>query len=141
MLENYYKYKYLYKKYVVLLKIGVFYEAIDEDAVLLNKLFKYKIRIVNMHINVGFPINCLAQVKNKLECNNINYIVVERSNKKDYKITIEKSFIGNKYDNYKSDINKIMFNVSRIEKLYNFLIEMVCKDKIDITLSRIEKIL
>ena len=47
MIEKYYKYKYDYKDYVLFIKNGIFYDCLDNDALIINKLFNYKIKIFN----------------------------------------------------------------------------------------------
>lgn len=44
MLEMYYKYRLEYKNCILFFKIGNFYEVFDNDALILNKLFGYKIK-------------------------------------------------------------------------------------------------
>ena len=44
MIENYIDLKLTYKNYLIILKTGVFYISINEDAFILNKLFNYKIK-------------------------------------------------------------------------------------------------
>ena len=43
MLENYYKNKVLYKDYIIIMKYGNFYETIDNDALIMNSIFNYKL--------------------------------------------------------------------------------------------------
>ena len=58
--HEYYKIKY--KEYIILMKSGNYYVALQQDAIVLNDIFKYKLNISNNIIKVGFPINTLNKV-------------------------------------------------------------------------------
>ena len=62
-----------YKEYVILFKSGNFYISFDEDSVILNKVFNYKIVEMKNNIKVGFPLNNIDMVIDKLKELNINY--------------------------------------------------------------------
>ena len=57
IIDKYNLYKNKYPKYMVLMKIGIFYECYGEDVYVLNNLFSYKIKDINGIKRVGFPIN------------------------------------------------------------------------------------
>lgn len=116
MLEEYYKYKTNYSEYIIIIKSGNFYEAIDKDALIVNKLFKYKITKLSDTIKCGFPITCIEKVIKVLNEHNINYIVVEKND-----ITINKSFEENSYNEFEFDINNIKYNFFRINKISKYL--------------------
>ena len=90
MIENYIDLKLTYKNYLIILKTGVFYISINEDAFILNKLFNYKIKEFNNYKRVGFPINSLNKILKRLDKLNINYIVYD-----DNKIISKVSFTNN----------------------------------------------
>ena len=75
MLDKYYKYKFDYKEYIILIKSGIFYECIGKDALIINKIFNYKIKKINNTFKCGFPINNIKYVISILKQNNINYII------------------------------------------------------------------
>ena len=56
MLEKYYKYKVQYNDYIIFLKFGNFYEVFDNDCLILNKKFNYKIKRMKNNIKVGMSI-------------------------------------------------------------------------------------
>ena len=62
MKNRYEYYKIKYKEYIILIKSGNFYVALQQDAIVLNNIFKYKLNISNNIIKVGFPINTLNKV-------------------------------------------------------------------------------
>ena len=109
MLEKYYKYKVLYKEYIIIMKYGNFYETIDNDALIMSSIFNYKINKLSNTFKVGFPINTLDNVINKLNDLNINYVVLDG---------IKKEFKNNNYNNYIFDKDIINYNLIVI-KFYN----------------------
>ena len=52
----------------------------------MGSLFNYKIREIGNSYNIGFPINNIGFVCNKLEDSKINYIILEKENNYDMKI-------------------------------------------------------
>lgn len=81
--------------YVLLREIGKFVSVFDEDSIIISYLMGYKI----VNSKVGFPSNVLVKVINKLEDNNINYLIKYKDNKGD-----KKDF--NKNNNYKKILEK-----------------------------------
>ena len=81
--------------YVLLREIGKFVSVFDEDSIIISYLMGYKI----VNSKVGFPSNVLVKVINKLEDNNINYLIKYKDNKVD-----KKDF--NKNNNYKKILEK-----------------------------------
>lgn len=81
--------------YVLLREIGKFVSVFDEDSIIVSYLMGYKI----VNSKVGFPSNVLVKVINKLEDNNINYLIKYKNNKED-----KKDF--NKNNNYKKILEK-----------------------------------
>ena len=59
MLEKYYKYKLDYRDYLILIKCGIFYECIDNDAFIINELTGYKLKRLSNTFKAGFPINTI----------------------------------------------------------------------------------
>ena len=81
--------------YVLLREIGKFVSVFDEDSIIISYLMGYKM----VNSKVGFPSNVLVKVINKLEDNNINYLIKYKDNKED-----KKDF--NKNNNYKKILEK-----------------------------------
>lgn len=131
MLETYYKYKLEYKNYLILIKVGNFYELIDNDALIISKLFNYKLKRLSNTFKVGFPINNLNNVIDKLNEENINYIVIDSNIKKEFK--------NNKY--YNSDTKIVYYNMIRIDKINNYLANNLLDEKINEKINEIENIL
>ena len=77
-------------KYITLNKTGKFYNAYGDDAKILHYLFNYKV----INNRIGFPIDSINKVKDKLNELNISYLI--NSDEK-----IEKDYEKfNKYDEY-----------------------------------------
>ena len=131
MLEKYYKYKVLYKDYIIIMKYGNFYETIDNDALIINSIFNYKINKLSNTFKVGFPINTLDNIINKLNDLNINYIVLGG---------IKKEFKNNTYNNYKFDKDLINYNLIIINEINNYLTNNILNN-ITNKLERISEII
>ena len=54
MIERYYKYKIKYDNYIVMIKVGNFYEVIGKDSFIMNCLFNYKIKRISDSIKCVF---------------------------------------------------------------------------------------
>ncbi|MGM9850505.1 MAG: hypothetical protein ACI31V_06380 [Bacilli bacterium] len=131
MLEKYYKYKVLYKEYIIIMKYGNFYETIDNDALIMSSIFNYKINKLSNTFKVGFSINTLDNVINKLNDLNINYIVLDG---------IKKEFKNNNYNNYIFDKDIINYNLTVINEINNYLINNILNN-ISNKLERISEII
>ena len=135
MIENYIDLKLTYKNYLIILKTGVFYISINEDAFILNKLFSYKIKEFNNYKRIGFPINGLNKVLKRLERLNINYIVY------DNKIITKVNFTNNSYNKYRIDINTYNNYLRRIKNINSILVDRINSNNLKDILGKIENIL
>ena len=76
VIDVYNENKVKYSKYVILIKVGIFYETYHEDAYILNNLLGYKISDVNGNKRLGFPVNNSNKVVNvNIKAN--NYVKVK----------------------------------------------------------------
>ena len=132
MLEKYYKYKINYKDYIVIIKCGSFYETLGNDALIINKLFGYKVKKLSNTFKAGFPCSNIDKITNMLDNKKINYIVVDENSSR--KRTIK----NNKYIEYIFDLNKLELNSIRIDRIYTYLKDMVLSDDISSLLDKIE---
>lgn len=94
MLKTYNEIKESYPKSVILIKSGSFFECLNDDAIVMNNIFGYKIKKLHKYIRVGFPISSLNKITSKLREKEINYIIII-----DGVLTKEK-FNHNKYNDY-----------------------------------------
>ena len=95
MLEKYYMYRVKYMNYIIIIKYGNFYETFDKDALIINKLFDYKINKLKNTFKVGFPISSINNIISKLDNCSINYVVIDNEN-----IVNNKVFGNNHYSDY-----------------------------------------
>lgn len=124
-----------YHDYVIFIKSGIFYECIANDALIINILFNYKVKIFGNTVKVGFPIKNIDCVKEKMKKYDINYIIVE-----DDKIRDVYEIDGNNYAKYKVDMDSVLYAFLRVEKLIKYLSDNVMdRDLID-KLEEIEEI-
>lgn len=121
-----------YKEYVILFKSGSFYISFDEDSLILNKVFNYKILELKNNIKAGFPLNSLDTVISKLEELNISYIIIEDKNIKE-KYQSE----TNNFSKYTSSVFKIISINNRIDKIVDKL-KSIDNNKIKNILDEIE---
>ena len=135
MINNYIDLKITYKNYLIILKTGVFYICINDDAFILNKLFSYKIKEFNNYKRIGFPINSLNKVLKRLEKLNINYIVY------DNKIITKVNFTNNSYNKYRIDINTYNSYLRRIKNINYILVDRINSNNLKDILGKIENIL
>ncbi len=134
MLEVYYKYRCKYQVYIIFIKSGSFYEVFDKDSMILNNIFYYKVKRFKDNIKTGFPINKLEHIIKLM--GNINYIVIDNDN-----IIDKKAFSDNKYDSYTFDINTIVVNSIKIDKLTKVLNDKLLDKNISNIIKSIEEII
>lgn len=122
-----------YKEYIILFKSGIFYVSFDEDAIILNKIFNFKINELKNNIKVGFPINSLEKYIKNLGHLNINYLII--SNKE---IVSKISFDENNYNKYEQSVfntisinNKLRNICEFIKSISDIEIKRKIIDKID----------
>ena len=77
------------KDKVVMVKYGNFYRCFYDDAIIMSYLLKYKITVRR---SVGFPINTLDKVLEKLKDYKVSCVIVYGINN-----VISYNFIDNKY--------------------------------------------
>ena len=122
-----------YKEYIILFKSGNFYVSFDEDAIILNKIFNFKINELKNNIKVGFPINSLEKYIKNLGHLNINFLII--SNKE---IVSKISFDENNYNKYEQSVfntisinNKLRNICEFIKSISDIEIKREIIDKID----------
>ena len=127
--------KELFPEYVLLLKIGTFYECYNDDANIISYLFGYKIKTLSSGDKVcGYPLVSYNKVISNLESRNINYISIDKAHNYEEmdKMNYKKK---NKYIDISSKANSYIDKLNRIERLKNHLL------KDDSKLEEVEKLL
>lgn len=114
--------KDLFSNYVVLIKIGNFYEVYNNDAIIISYLFNYKIKTLSSNdITCGFPLVSISKVKYILDKKYINYIIIDKAHNYE---EIEKNDFKkkNKYNDLYNDANTFIDKINRINKIKNYLL-------------------
>lgn len=117
------KYLLLKKEYtnnIILIKSGTFYITFSNDALILNNLFSYEIK----NDKLGFPINTIDKIINKLNDESINYTIYN-----DEKDIIVKEFNNNKYFEFYKISKDDEYNKSKIEILIRRIEFLIDYDK------------
>lgn len=119
--------KELLPEYVVLVKIGTFYEVYNNDSYIISYLFNYKIKtLIEGDKNCGFPTGALNKVLSILENKSINYIVVDK--KHNYEEETKMNFKRkNKYNELLTKSKKYIDRITRINKIRNYLLNNYSK--------------
>lgn len=132
--ELYNKYKFDYKDYILLIKGGNFYICLNNDAIVMNNIFNYKIKESTNFIKVGFPINSELKVKNYLDTIKVNYVVIDKE------IIDKRKFQNNKYNEYNSKYNYRAY-LNRIKRINDILKSNLNNNNISSILDEIEEVL
>lgn len=136
MLELFRILKIEYPLYLILFKSGSFYVSFDEDAVILNKLFNYKLNEMKNNIKAGFPLSNIEKIRKYLEDKKINYLIIE-----DKKIVYKDVNKKNKFKSYVSNVYNIISIKNRINNISKILNERSNDNDIEKILDKIEGII
>lgn len=74
-MKDYYNLKNEYKNSIILIKIGLFYNAYNEDAIIMHNLTKYKLYNNNGIMCTSFTDKSIDLVLSRLRSMNVSYIV------------------------------------------------------------------
>lgn len=134
MYDKYSNLKKDYKKFLIFVKSGMFYYTYDEDSLIMNYIFDYKI----INGKVGFPVkNMEYKIKRKLETFGISYVVLDGNEVSSFALDGDGyvRYLGEAYDKYEKDkcFERIIGYVNRYLsksndnyfKLESMLIDMV----------------
>lgn len=96
-MKDYYNLKNKYKNSVILIKVGLFYNTYNEDAIIIHNLTKYKLYNNNGIMCTSFTDKSIDLILSRLRSLNVGYVV--KTNKE---VT---RYVG-KIDSYKELLNK-----------------------------------
>lgn len=114
--------KDIHKEYVILVRVGNFYNCYGRDAYIISYLLGYKINILSNNIyNSAFPKSAYNKVLLVLEQNNINYIVLDKRNNYDVEEKDDNRNLNN-YNEFYEKARKEIAKKMRIEKIYQYLL-------------------
>ena len=143
MLKDYIKLKEVYPKSFIMIKSGSFYECLNDDAIVMNNLFGYKITKLRKYNRVGFPLPTLVKVTGKLTKKEVNYVIVS------YGEIRNEKFNHNKYNDYVTIIDDndydILINyelaLKKIKLINKELNDNIDNPKIIDILNEIERVI
>lgn len=135
MKEKYEMYKRQYNNYIILFKQGNFYLSMNDDALILNNLFNYKVNVISDFIKVGFPLKTIDKVIPLLEEKNVNFIIVDKE------IVEKKKYSNNNYFNFLNKDSNYEFIINRINKIDQTLKDNLLNKNIENVLNDIERII
>lgn len=129
--------KNIHPDYMIMYKVGSFYNCYGKDAYIASYLFEYKIRLIENNITViGFPKNAISKVIAKIEREKINYILIDTKN--NYDIDLKEEFGNlNKYNDVVCKAKEVVNIRIRIEKIEKELLKKENYNKI----KKIEEII
>ena len=129
--------KEVHKEYIVLIKVGNFYNCYGRDSYIVSYLLNYKINLLENDIYFcSFPKSAYNKVIFKLEENKINYIILDRRN--NYEVDEKYNCKNlNKYNEIYLIAKKQIVIKMRIEKINNYL--LACND--ERTIFEVEKLI
>lgn len=136
MLDLFRQLKLEYKDYLILFKSGSFYISFDEDALILNKLFDYKLNELKNNLKVGFPLFSFDKVITVVSDNKINYLVIE-----DRKIVDKEKYKYNNFNKYTSSVFNLVSINSRINSISKKIRSIDDLDKINYILDKVEELI
>lgn len=125
--DEYISRKSNYLCYLVFMKVGNFYQTFDDDAVIMNYLFGYKIK----DNRVGFPISSFNKIINKLDKSNINYFIDD----------IEKRFDNNNYSSLLEKSNDILELKIDFDNIYSYLYSNIERKYIRRVVNKIKDVI
>lgn len=129
--------KNIHPDYMIMYKVGSFYNCYGKDAYIASYLFEYKIRLIENNITViGFSKNAISKVIAKIEREKINYILIDTKN--NYDIDLKEEFGNlNKYNDVVCKAKEVVNIRIRIEKIEKELLKKENYNKI----KKIEEII
>lgn len=130
--------KEIHKLDIVFVKIGNFYHVYGKDSYIISYLFEYKLKKVENVSMCGFPMSSMNKIIAKLEESKINYLIVDRKN--NYEVD-EKSDNGNlnNYAKYFEKAKKYVNYKTRIDNIYDFLIEKIDEENFKNIIMQMEE--
>lgn len=133
--ENYKILKGEYPESIILIKSGNFYFAINDDAIIMNLLFDYKIKQLPIYMRIGFPVTALNKITRVLTEKEINYIIFNNDDINPVK------FNHNNYNNYIDKILDYELAQTKIQYIMHELNKHKLNHKIIDVLTEMERAL
>ncbi|MDD3187421.1 MAG: hypothetical protein PHD02_02990 [Bacilli bacterium] len=139
-IDIYFEIKKKYADYIIMYKMGNFYNVFGDDSHIIGALLGYKINSNNNVLKVGFPLISQEKVLKVLNKEKINYIILEKEDGI-INIKIKKRYITNSYNYFSRDTQSFCEIKNRIEKINSKLNSKINEKNIDNILKQIENII
>ena len=130
--EKYFELKDKKKKFIIIMKNGIFYNVLGKDCYILKNIFNYKVGVFGNTVKVGFPIGSLNKVLDTLDKLKISYLVYENDvslityyNSENYDLFLKNNLsINDRIKFICEKLNEIKYN----EEIFNVLesVEKIC---------------
>lgn len=120
-----------YSKYVIMIRVGIFFEVYDDDAYIVHNIMNYKVKNMKGYKRLGFPVNSYNMVINGLDKAKINYMIIDKD-------IVKKKFNKNNYNKY------LYYNHTledRIDNIYKELLKRSNESSFKYLLDKIEDLL
>lgn len=138
--DIYFDYKNRYENYIIIYKVGNFYNVLGKDTVILHEIMHYQIKEHTGIPKIGFPIISLEKVLRALTKAKMNYLVLEKE-EGIVKIKIKKRFKDNAYEDYSKQSESLYEKKEQIKKVENLLLEKIEDADFSLYIKRIEELL
>jgi hypothetical protein len=109
-------------KKIVLVQSGNFFQTFDEDAIILELIFGYKITFSNQ-MKIGFPISNITKVKLILDKEQIDYCVLPNNE--------DKNFGNDNYLKFKQKTLERYQYIKRYQEITEKLLFFISKDNFE----------
>ena len=116
MIDLFRQLKLDYQDFLLIIKSGNFYVLFDEDAIIMNKLFGFKINDLKNNIKVGFPVNSIDKYINMLKELEINYLIIENM-----EIVDESINDNNSFNDYKESVFEYISINNKIDNIVEYV--------------------
>lgn len=133
-------YKSKYSDYLVLYRIGNFYNVIGMDIYIMKYIFDYKITINNGIEKIGFPISNLNKVMDELNKSKINYLTIDKEDGM-AKVNYKKRFKDNNYNKYCINSKSYCDRKAKINKIVELLNKKLDDSNFDLVCESLEEVL
>ncbi len=133
-------YKSKYSDYLVLYRIGNFYNVIGMDIYMMKYIFDYKIIVNNSIEKIGFPIGNLNKVMDELNKLKINYLTIDKEDGM-AKVNYKKRFKDNNYDKYYINSKSYCDRKEKINEIVELLNKKLDDSNFDLICESLEEVL
>lgn len=133
-------YKNKYSEYLILYRIGNFYNVIGMDIHIMRYIFDYKITINNGIKKIGFPISNLNKIMDELNKLKINYLTIDKEDGI-AKVSYKRRFKDNNYNKYYINSKSYCDRKDKINEIVELLNKKLDDSNFDLICESLEEVL